>query len=160
MIKQSTTVAVLVIFLVGAFLYAMSPGEMQSACSWADRKMSDAWEAMLSIFRHDTRAGDDIGPQPQAKSVKKPEARNLLPDPFYPNGDRPVTKARFTWRSLAQPELLAAVPVTGAALWLGVQARKRRFQSAAEDKMAGRLSKAVRQMSKLSGTTLRTIDDT
>jgi len=133
---------------------------METACAWADRRMSDAWETVLSIFRRDTRAGDDASPRPQAEPAKKPSARNLLPDPFYPNGDRPVTNTRFTWRSLEQPHVLAAVPVAGAALWLGACVRKRRFQSAAQEKMAGTLSKAVRKMSKLSGTTLRTIDDT
>lgn len=160
MIKQSSTVAALVIVLVGAFVYAISPGEMETVCAWADRRMSDAWQAMISISRRDTRAAENTGRQLQAGSEKKPQSRNLSPDPFYPNRDRPVTKAGLTWRSLVQPQILAAVPLAGAALWLGACVRKRRFQSAAEEKIAGTLSKAVRQMSKLSETTLRTIDDT
>jgi hypothetical protein len=160
MIKQTSTVTALVIVLVAAFVYAISPGEMENACAWADRRICDAWEAMVSIFRRDTRAGGEIGRQPQSELVKKPEARNLSPDPFYPNCDRPLRKAGFTWRSLAQTQVLAAVPVAAAALWLGACLRKRRSQSAAEEKMAGTLSKAVQEMSKLSATTLRTIDDT
>ena len=50
-------------------------------------------------------------------------------------------------QALRQPPPLWFFPLTGAVLWWGRRARKRRFRLAAEQKMAVTLSRAVRQMS-------------
>jgi hypothetical protein len=154
MIKHSAILAVFVVFLVGTLLYSMSPDELRIAYAGIRHKVSDAAEETLRAMHGQALRIREIHPLPPGAPLR----RKLMPDPFRPYATRQAAAGRIPGWILG-PQWLWSVPAAGVLLWLGRRVRRKRFQFAAEQKMAFTLVTAVRHMSNRPGKALTTTND-